>query len=150
MKDNNSAIQESALIEGNKVPTAGTELNPVMTTEEFHMLLEENTQKQNELRMERQKKLGELQETYTATIDAIVGQEQAVKDTLRKHRAEFEEAQRYYELSIRGLSKDRNLAGQKYNKGKAELTSEFATLNEKLQMERHAIFERYSRSGETV
>ena len=150
MKDLNLDIQKSALAEGNKVPNMGTDLNPVMTTEEFHQLLEENTRKQNELRVERQERMADLQEAYSTTIDAIVGQEHAVTDALRKRRAEFEEAKRFYDLAIRGYAKDRNLAGQKYNKGKAELIGEFSTRNEQLQMERHDIFERYKRSGGIV
>lgn len=122
-------------------------LQEKMTTEEFHQLLEENTRKQNELRVERQERMANLQEVYTATIDAIVGQEHAVTDALHKRRAEFEEAKRFYDLAIRGYAKDRNLAGQKYNKGKAELIGELTTRNEQLQMERHDIFERYMRSG---
>lgn len=150
MKDLNLDIQKSALAEGNKVPNMGTDLNPVMTTEEFHQLLEENTRKQNELRVERQERMANLQEAYTTTIDAIVAQEHAVTDALHKRRAEFEEAKRFYDLAIRGYAKDRNLAGQKYNKDKAELIGEFATQNEQLQTERHNIFERFGRSGQIV
>lgn len=139
MKDHNSQENKNMEAQASAVVT--------MTTEEFHQLLEENTRKQNELRVERQERMADLQEAYTTTIDAIVSQEHAVTDALHKRRAEFEETKRFYDLAIRGYAKDRNLAGQKYNKDKAELIGEFATRNEQLQMERHNIFERFGRSG---
>ncbi len=52
-----------------------------------------------------------------------------------------------YELNIRSLRKDRNDAGRRYNVGKAKLKNYWSTENEKIQSERHNIFERYRDSG---
>lgn len=140
MKDNNISSE-------NKNMEAQVSTVDNMTTEEFHRLLEENTQKQNELRTKRQEQLAGAYKTYTDAIDEIVDGENAVEDAFRKRKADFEEARRYFKLSLEGYRKDRNLVGLDYGKAKARITSEFTTLNEQLQSERHDIFERYRKSG---
>lgn len=118
-----------------------------MTTEEFHRLLEENTELQNKLRAERQQKLADLHASYDVTLDAIMKKENTATDNLRKRREEFEAAKRTYELAMRSYAKARNSVGHEYNQGKAAIISEFATRNEQLQSDRHNIFERFRDSG---
>lgn len=118
-----------------------------MTTEEFHRLLEENTELQNKLRVERQQKLADLHASYDVTLDAIMEKENTATDNLRKRREEFEAAKRTYELAMRSYAKARNSVGHEYNQGKAAIISEFASLNEQLQSERHRIFDRFRDSG---
>lgn len=118
-----------------------------MTTEEFHRLLEENTERQNKLRVERQQKLADLHASYDVTLDAIMEKENTATDNLRKRREEFEAAKRTYELAMRSYAKARNSVGHEYNQGKAAIISEFTSLNEQLQSERHRIFDRFRDSG---
>lgn len=131
MKDNNS----------NNIETNN------LTTEEFHKLLAENTTNQNELRFYYAQQLADVQDKYNKDLDKIIAQEHHENDELRKARKEYERAKEEYELNIRSLKKDRNDAGRRYNVDKAKLKNYWSTENEKIQSERHNIFERYRDSG---
>ena len=131
MKDNNS----------NNIETNN------LTTEEFHKLLAENTAKLNELRFDYAQQLAGLQDRYNEDLDKIIAQEHHENDELHKARKEYERAKEEYELNIRSLRKDRNDAGRSYNIEKAILKNYWSTKNEKIQSERHNIFERYRDSG---
>ena len=133
MKDNNSNNIES---QTNK-----------LTTEEFHKLLADNTAKLNELRFYYAQQLAGLQDRYNEDLDKIIAQEHHENDELHKARKEYERAKEEYELNIRSLRKDRNNAGRSYNIEKAILKNYWTTKNEKIQSERHNIFERYRDSG---
>lgn len=131
MKDNNSNN-----IEANN-----------LTTEEFHKLLADNTANLNELRFYYAQELADVQDKYNKDLDKIIAQEHHENDELRKARKEYERAKEEYELNIRSLRKDRNDAGRRYNIGKAKLKNYWSIENEKIQSERHNIFERYRDSG---
>lgn len=131
MKDNNS----------NNIETNN------LTTEEFHKLLAENTTNQNELRFYYAQQLADIQDKYNKDLDKIIAQEHHENDELRKARKEYERAKEEFELNIRSLKKDRNDAGRRYNVDKAKLKNYWSTENEKIQSERHNIFERYRDSG---
>lgn len=131
MKDNNS----------NNIETNN------LTTEEFHKLLAENTTNQNELRFYYAQQLADIQDKYNKDLDKIIAQEHHENDELRKARKEYERAKEEYELNIRSLKKDRNDAGRRYSVDKAKLKNYWSTENEKIQSERHNIFERYRDSG---
>lgn len=118
-----------------------------LTTEEFHKLLAENTAKLNALRFDYTQQLADVQDKYNKDLDEIIAQEHHENDELRKARKEYERAKEEYELNIRSLRKDRNDAGRRYNVGKAKLKNYWSTENEKIQSERHNIFERYRDSG---
>lgn len=133
MKDNNSNNIES---QTNK-----------LTTEEFHKLLAENTTNQNELRFYYAQRLAYIQDKYNEDLDKIIAQEHHENDELRKARKEYERAKEEYELNIRSLKKDRNDARRSYDIEKAMLKNYWSTENEKIQSERHNIFERYRDSG---
>ena len=131
MKDNNS----------NNIETNN------LTTEEFHKLLAENTAKLNALRFDYAQQLADVQDKYNKDLAEILAQEYQENDELRKARKEYERAKEEYELNIRSLTKDRNDAGRRYNVGKAKLKNYWSIENEKIQSERHNIFERYRDSG---
>ena len=131
MKDNNS----------NNIETNN------LTTEEFHKLLAENTAKLNELRFDYAQRLADIQDKYNKDLGKIIAQEHHENDELRKARKEYERAKEEYELNIRSLRRDRNDAGCRYNVDKAKLKNYWSTENEKIQSERHNIFERYRDSG---
>ena len=131
MKDNNS----------NNIETNN------LTTEEFHKLLAENTAKLNALRFDYAQQLADVQDKYNKDLAEILAQEYQENDELRKARKEYERAKEEYELNILSLKKDLNDAGRRYNVGKAKLKNYWSTENEKIQSERHNIFERYRDSG---
>lgn len=133
MKDNNS----------NNIETQTNKL----TTEEFHKLLAENTANLNELRFYYAQQFADVQDKYNKDLDKIIAQEHRENEELRKARKEYERAKEEYELNIRSLKKDRNDAGRRYNVGKAQLKNYWSTENEKIQSERHNIFERFRDSG---
>lgn len=118
-----------------------------LTTEEFHKLLAENTANLNELRFYYAQQLADVRDKYNKDLDKIIAQEYYENDELRKARKEYERAKEEYELNIRSLKKDRNDAGRRYNVGKAKLKNYWSIENEKIQSERHNIFERYRDSG---
>ena len=118
-----------------------------LTTEEFHALLAENTVKLNALRFDYTQQLADVRDKYNKDLDEIIAQEHHENDELRKAGKEYERAKEEYELNIRSLKRDRNDAGRRYNVGKAKLKNYWSTENEKIQSERHNIFERYRDSG---
>lgn len=133
MKDNNSNNIESQTNN--------------LTTEEFHKLLAENTAKLNELRMFYAQQSAQMHDEYHDDMDSYLAQEHQANDELHDARKAYEDAKERYELTIQSLRKNRNKAGHKYNVGKADLKNYWTTKNEKIQSERHNIFERYRDSG---
>lgn len=131
MKDNNS----------NNIETNN------LTTEEFHKLLAANTAKLNELRMFYAQQSAKMHDEYHDDMDSYLAQEHQANDELHDARKAYEDAKERYELTIQSLRKERNKAGHKYNVGKADLKNYWTTKNEKIQSERHNIFERYRDSG---
>lgn len=120
--------------------------NPI--TERFHELLADNTKKLNDLRLEYAKRMADAQDDYDKAIDSVTADEHLENDVLHKARKEYERACKEYDLNIRSLKKDRNNAVRKYVLAKASAKNYWATENEKIQMERHNIFERFRDSRE--
>lgn len=118
-----------------------------MTTEEFHKLLEENTNLVNAERTHHQNALAYAQNVYTESIDAIIEDEKLALETFRLAREEFETAKREYDDMMRRCAKRRNEAGQIYNREKADAKSLWCLKNNRLQSERHNLFERFRDSG---
>ncbi|WP_287710272.1 hypothetical protein [Barnesiella sp.] len=131
MKDNNS----------NNIETNN------LTTEEFHKLLAENTAKLNELRFDYAQRMADAQDDYDKVIDKIIEEEYQEKVLLYNARQDYERVQKEYILNTNSLKKDRHEAGRKHNLAKASAKNHWATENEKIQSERHNIFERYRDSG---
>ena len=150
--NNATPWQENAQQDGNNVPSpgknedVGTNDKP-LTTEGFQTLLAANTFKQSQLRADYATEITDLQQEYDDTLDAILEKEHQANFELREAREEFEKAKEEYEQTLRELKRERNEAGQKYNKGKAEAKNRWTVSNEEIQSERHNIFERYRNSG---
>lgn len=150
--NNNSQEQDTVQTENSNVSqadspeVAATELQP-LSTEKFQALLVANTAKLNKLRMEYAQDLSDLQDAYEARLDGFLIQEHLANKKLHDARKVFEEAKEKYELDLRDLRKNRNEIGRKYNVEKAEAKNHWATENEKIQSERHNIFERFRDSG---
>ena len=118
-----------------------------LTTEGFHTLLAANTFKLSKLRTAYATEIADLQKEYDDTLDGILDREHLANFELREVRDEYEKAKEEYEQTLRDLKRQRNEAGQAYNKGKAEAKSRWSVDNEAIQSERHNIFERFRKSG---
>lgn len=121
-----------------------------MTTEEFHKLLEENTQQANNARSDYQVALAAVQGEYNETIDFIIQAEKSALADFRKAREEFERAKDTYDALTRKFAKARNEAGHKYNQAKAREKNGWCLNNNRLQSERHNLFERFRDSGGAI
>lgn len=136
MKDNNSKNIE--------LQTDNIELktdNPI--TEKFHELLAANTKKLNDLRLEYAQRMADAQDDYDKAINSVTIDEHLENYLLHIARKEYERAKKEYDLNINNLRKDRHDAGRKYDLAKASAKNHWATENEKIQIERHNIFERF-------
>lgn len=150
--NNATPWQENAQQDGNNVPSpgknesVGTNGKP-LTTEAFHTLLAANTLKLSKLRAAYATEITDLQQEYDNTLDTILKKEHQANFELREARDEFEKAKEEYEQTLRDLKRERNEAGQAYNKGKAEAKNRWTVDNEAIQSERHNLFERFRKSG---
>ena len=150
--NNATRWQENAQQDGNNVPSpgknegVGTNDKP-LTTEGFHTLLAANTFKLSKLRTAYATEIADLQKEYDDTLDGILDREHLANFELREVRDEYEKAKEEYEQTLRDLKRQRNEAGQAYNKGKAEAKNRWTVDNETIQSERHNLFERFRKSG---
>lgn len=150
--NNATPWQENAQQDGNNVPSpgknegVGTNDKP-LTTEGFHTLLAANTFKLSKLRVVYATEITDLQQEYDNTLDRILEKEHQANFELREVRDEYEKAKEEYEQTLRDLKRERNEAGQAYNKGKAEAKNRWSVDNETIQSERHNLFERFRKSG---
>lgn len=150
--NNATPWQENAQQDGNNMPSpdnnegVGTQQQP-LSIEQFQKLLAANTAKLNKLRMDYAQRLSALQDAYEARLDGFLVQEHLANKKLHDARKVFEEAKEKYELDLRDLRKNRNEIGRKHNVEKAEAKNYWTTENEKIQSERHNIFERFRDSG---
>ena len=118
-----------------------------LTTEEFHKLLEENTRRQAEARTAHTENLKEAQNIYLETLTEIAVKEAKALRDYREARKAWEEAQDAYQQAIRCYKIARAKAGQDLNYLKTDETNRWTAWNNKIQSERHNIFERYRNSG---
>ena len=150
--NNNSQEQDTVQTENSNVSqadspeVAATELQP-LSTEKFQALLAANTAKLNKLRMDYANRMSDLHDEYNNSLDTILKMEQYATDELHDARKVYEDAKMEYDLKLRSMAKRRTEAGYKHNVGKAEAKNYWTTENEKIQSERHNIFERYRDSG---
>lgn len=119
-----------------------------LTIEKFHELLAANTKKLNDLRLEYAQRMADAQNDYDKAINSVTIDEHLENDLLHMSRKVYEKAKKEYELNINSLRKDRHDAGRKYDLAKASAKNHWATENEKIQIERHNIFERFRDSRE--
>ena len=120
--------------------------NPI--TEKFHELLAANTKKLNDLRLEYAQRMADAKDEYDKAIDKIIEDEYQENVLLYLAKQEFERAKKEYGLNLNSLQKDRSNAGRKYAAAKVSAKNYWATENEKIQIERHNIFERFRDSRE--
>lgn len=120
--------------------------NPI--TEKFHELLAANTKKLNDLRLEYAQRMAKAKDKYDKAIDRIIDDEYQENVLFHKAKQEYERAKKEYGLNLNSLRKDRHDAGRKYEEAKALAKNYWAIENEKIQMERHNIFERFRDSRE--
>lgn len=150
--NNNSQEQDTVQTENSNVSqadspeVAATELQP-LSTEKFQTLLAANTAKQSKLRLDYAKKLSELQEEYDDSMGDLLSQEHQANRDIHEAREAYEMAKEDYEIKLRSIRRSRNEAECNRNTGKAEAKNYWTTENEKIQSERHNIFERYRDSG---
>ena len=160
MENNNNQVQNNAAAQAaqsqasdnigaqQEVNNEGTGKNgKPLTTEGFHTLLAANTLKLSKLRAAYATEITDLQQEYDNTLDTILEKEHQANFELREARDEFEKAKEDYEQTLRDLKRERNEAGQTYNKGKAEAKNRWSVDNETIQSERHNLFERFRKSG---
>lgn len=119
-----------------------------LITEKFHELLAANTKKLNDLRLEYAQRMADAKDKYDKAIDRIIDDEYQENVLFHKAKQEYERAKKEYGLNLNSLRKDRHDAGRKYEEAKASAKNYWTTENEKIQMERHNIFERFRDSRE--
>lgn len=145
--NNNSQEQDTVQTENSNVSQADSPEVQPLSTEKFQTLLAANTAKQSKLRLDYAKKLSELQEKYDDSIYNLLDQEHQANRDFHEAREAYEMAEKDYEIKLRSIRRSRHEAGRDHNTGKAEAKNYWTTENEKIQSERHNIFERYRDSG---
>ena len=119
-----------------------------LITERFHELLAANTKKLNDLRLEYTQRMADAQDKYDKALKVYLSQEHYENEEFRKAKKAYEEAKEKFEAYLWALRKDRHDAGRKYDLAKASAKNHWAAENEKIQIERHNIFERFRDSRE--
>ena len=118
-----------------------------MTTEEFHKQLEQNTIENAEERMKHFNIIANAKSEYQAATLKYDRLEREAQDLLRGQRAIWEQAQRDFDTTVKGLHQAKSDAGQRLNLAKTMETNRWAQVNNKIQSDRHNIFEAYRQSG---
>lgn len=114
-----------------------------LITERFHELLAANTKKLNDLRLEYTQRMADAQDKYDKALKVYLSQEHYENEEFRKAKKAYEEAKEKFEAYLLALRKDRHDAADTYAAAKAKIKNYWATENEKIQIERHNIFERF-------
>jgi hypothetical protein len=150
---NNALLeQEAAQAKDNNVPQSGNNEgigkdDMPLTTERFHSLLVLNTVELSKLRVDYAKRLAAVQRVYDDDMDRLLALEHQANDELHDARKAYEDAKQKYEQDLRNLKTSRNEAEHRRNEDKAHAKNFWALANEKIQSERHNLFERYRNSG---
>ena len=119
----------------------------VMTTDEFHRQLVENTEAINEEREEYEYKRAELQQDLDdqKTFCSVSSRK------LQKERLEYKihvnRQQEMFEQTECNIRETLTRANKEFNEKYAKLKSEHALKNLELQNQRHKLFEAYRNSG---
>ena len=152
MENNNNQVQNTAAQAAqNQAPVNNgaqdvTNDKP-LTTEQFHSLLVLNTVEQSKLRVDYAKRLAAVQRVYDDDMDRLLALEHQANDKFHDARKAYEDAKQKYEQDLRNLKTSRNEAEHRRNEDKAHAKNFWALANEKIQSERHNLFERYRNSG---
>ena len=87
--------------------------------------------------------MAKAQDKYDKAMAGWLSIEHFEKGELDKARKAYEVAKEKYEIYISALQNDRHNSGRIYAEAKASAKNYWATENEKIQIERHNIFERF-------
>lgn len=119
----------------------------VMTTDEFHRLLVENTEAINKEREDYEYKRSELQlDLDDQKTFCQVSNRKLQKEKL-EYKIQVNRQQEFFEQTECNIRETLSKANKEFNEKYAKLKSEHALKNLELQNERHKIFEAYRNSG---
>ncbi len=119
----------------------------VMTTDEFHRQLVENTEAINKEREDFERKKIQLQQECDCQKDLANQAKEAVLREKFEAEQEFTRKKIHFDALERNIRDGRRKATELYLTGMAKVKSEHAMKNLELQNQRHKIFEAYRNSG---
>ena len=119
----------------------------VMTTDEFHRQLVENTEAINKEREDFERKKIQLQQECDCQKDLANQAQEAVLREKFEAEQEFTRKKIHFDALERNIRDGRRKATELYLTGMAKVKSEHAMKNLELQNQRHKIFEAYRNSG---
>ena len=119
----------------------------VMTTDEFHRQLVENTEAINKERMAYERKKIQLQQECDCQKDLANQAKEAVLREKFEAEQEFTRKKIHFDALERNIRDGRRKATELYLTGMAKVKSEHAMKNLELQNQRHKIFEAYRNSS---
>lgn len=119
----------------------------VMTTDEFHRQLVENTEAINKEREDFERKKIQLQQECDCQKDLANQAHEAVLRDKFKAEQEFTRKKIHFDALERNIRDGRRKATELYLTGMAKVKSEHTLKNLELQNQRHKIFEAYRNSG---
>ena len=119
----------------------------VMTTDEFHRQLVENTEAINKEREDFERKKIQLQQECDCQKDLANQAQEAVLREKFEAEQEFSRKKIHFDALERNIRDGRRKATELYLTGMAKVKSEHALKNLELQNQRHKIFEAYRNSG---
>ena len=119
----------------------------VMTTDEFHRQLVENTEAINKERDDFERKKIQLQQECDCQKDLANQAKEAVLREKFEAEQEFTRKKIHFDALERNIRDGRRKATELYLTGMAKVKIEHAMKNLELQNQRHKIFEAYRNSG---
>lgn len=119
----------------------------VMTTDEFHRQLVENTEAINKEREEYEHKRSELQKDLDDQKTFCQGANRELQQEKLAFKMLVNGKQKIFEQTECNIRETLSKANKEFNEKYAKLKSEHALKNLELQNERHKIFEAYRNSG---
>lgn len=119
----------------------------VMTTDEFHRQLVENTEAINKEREEYEHKRSELQQDLDDQKTFCQGANRELQQQKLAFKMLVNDKQKTFEQTECNIRETLSKANKDFNEGYAKLKSDHALKNLALQNKRHKIFEAYRNSG---
>ena len=119
----------------------------VMTTDEFHRQLVENTELMNKEREDFERKKIQLQQECDCQKDLANQAQEAVLREKFEAEQEFSRKKIHFDALERNIRDGRRKATELYLTGMAKVKSDHALKNLELQNQRHKIFEAYRNPG---
>lgn len=119
----------------------------VMTTDEFHRQLVENTEAINKEREEYEHKRSELQQDLDDQKTFWQGANRALQQEKLAFKMHVNDKQKIFEQTECNIRETLSKANKEFNENYAKLKSDHALKNLALQNKRHKIFEAYRNSG---